>query len=212
MVTRNSPVRLAVGGLVVALTLAPAVLRAAPIHPLRGYPGTTTPVAVAQGRAASGTVANAPPVTLSLRDTPLRTALQMLFEGSGLQHAVEPAVPNYPITLDIRDVPFNTALRTLLRLAPSVTYRKEGDVYIVGMRQAQVEQPTANEVNPQPEQTPAVAQLQWEKVPLSYTHSSVIGYAMGATPIPSEVDILGGGIGGLGGTHAQLQERQALLR
>src|SRR5947207_15448412 len=108
MVTRNSPVRLAVGGLVVALTLAPAVVRAAPA------PSTTTSVAVAQGRAASGTVASAPPVTLSLRDTPLRTALQMLFEGSGLQHAVEPAVPNYPSTLDLRDVPFSTTLRTLL--------------------------------------------------------------------------------------------------
>src|SRR5207249_3352008 len=114
-----------------------------------------------------------------------------------MQHAVEPAVPNYPVTLDIRDVPFNTALRTLLRLAPSVTYRKEGDVYIVGMRQPLVEQPTANEVNPQPEQTPAVAQLQWEKVPLNFVHSQVIGYALGAVPLPSEIDVQGGGYGGM---------------
>src|SRR5205823_12247718 len=66
------------------------------------------------------------PISISLRDAPLRTALETLFQGTGLQHAVEPAVPNFPITLDVREVPFSTALRTLLRLAPGVTYRKEG--------------------------------------------------------------------------------------
>src|SRR5438093_4678272 len=156
---KSAPSCLALGTFAAAVLLAPALL------PAR-----------ALGEPAAPGAARAEPakVALSLRDVPLRDALRTLFEGSGMQHAVEPAVPNYPITLDIRDVPFNTALRTLLRLAPNVTYRKEGDVYIVGMRQPQVEQPTANEVNPQPEQTPGVPQLQWEKVPLSYTHSSVL--------------------------------------
>src|SRR5439155_4147241 len=85
--------------------------------------------------SGAGAAPAAAPITLHLRDTPLRSALETLFEGTGLQHAVEPAVPNYPITLDIRDVPFSSALRTLLRLAPGVTFRKEGEIYIVGMRQ-----------------------------------------------------------------------------
>src|SRR6266581_216347 len=130
MARMYSPARLVWGGLALALAFGPGVLQAAPV------PGTT-------------------PVTLSLRDTPLRTALQMLFEGSGLQHAVEPAVPNYPVTLDIRDVPFSTALRTLLRLAPQVVYRKEGDIYIVGMRAPQVDTTSVTDIQP-PDQTNAV--------------------------------------------------------
>src|SRR5690349_5708290 len=94
---------------------------------------------LALSRAAAAPAAGPPPaaraepagVTLSLRDVALRSALQTLFEGTGLQHAIEPAVPNYPITLDVRDLPFSTALRTLLRLAPQVVYRKEGDIYII---------------------------------------------------------------------------------
>src|SRR5438067_8128412 len=135
----------------------------APTPPRALAAPAAAPAAPAPAQATSG-------VTLSLRDVPLRTALETLFTGTGLQHAVEPAVPNYPITLDIRDVPFGTALRTLLRLAPGVTYRKEGDIYIVGMRPAQVEQPTAGQDITPPEQTNPVADYQYEKAPLNYTH------------------------------------------
>src|SRR5205823_7693088 len=121
-----------------------------------------------------------------------------LFSGTGLQHAVEPAVPNYPITLDIRNVPFSTALRTLLRLAPNVTYRKEGDIYVIGLRQQQVEQPTAGQDIQPPDQTQAVAEQQWEKLPLQYTHTYVLASVLGAIPIPDESQVAGGG-GGCGG-------------
>src|SRR5947209_11190855 len=178
--------RKALAAVVVPLLLTPAAVPA----PARAAP--------ANAPVAAGTAP--PPVTLSLRDVPLRTALQTLFEGSGLQHAVEPAVPNYPITLDVRDVPFSTALRTLLRLAPGVTYRKEGDIYIVGMRPAQVEtQNTAQDIQP-PDQTTTVAEYQYEKVPLNYTHYQVMGYVLSAQPIPTEDQVQsGGGGGGYGG-------------
>src|SRR5438034_7998142 len=42
-------------------------------------------------------------VTLDLHDVPLRAALVKLFEGSGLNFAVEPGVPNAAITLSLRD-------------------------------------------------------------------------------------------------------------
>src|SRR5579872_1783604 len=122
--------------------------------------------ATAQTAPATAAGPQPAPITLSLRDVPLRTALETLFNGSGLQHAVEPAVPNYPITLDIRDVPFSTALRTLLRLAPGVTYRKEGEVYVIGLRQPTVEQPTASQDVPPPEETNAPPQYQAEKIPI----------------------------------------------
>jgi type II secretory pathway component GspD/PulD (secretin) len=83
-------------------------------------------------------------VSLDLRDLPLRQAVDKLFQGTGQQFAVEPAVPNYPITVRFHDVPFEAALRTLLRLAPGVTYRKEDDTYVIGMRTPQAETPAAS--------------------------------------------------------------------
>src|SRR5689334_14347561 len=159
MVKKSAQTRLAFGGLTAALALVPG-LWSTPAQAAAAAPG-----AVSTPATAPATARDQAPVTISLRDVPLRTALETLFNGTGLQHAVEPAVPNYPITLDVRDVPFGTALRTLLRLAPNVTYRKEGDIYIIGMRQPQPEQTaTTEEVQP-PDQTNAVAELQYEKVP-----------------------------------------------
>jgi hypothetical protein len=177
-----------------AMGLLPALAAAAPAAPSSGD--------TAAARAAA--VRDMAPVTVSLRDAPLRTALETLFQGTGLQHAVEPAVPNYPITLDIREVPFSTALRTMLRLAPGVTYRKEGDIYVVGMRQPQVEQTSVGQDIQQPDQTQAVAEQQWEKLPLQFTHDMVIGSVLGAVPIPTEDQVgtgggYGGGLGGYGG-------------
>src|SRR5438094_570290 len=149
-------IHLAIGGLALGLVGAPG---------LAPRPAIAAPAAAASRDATT--------VTISLKDAPLRTALETLFQGTGLQHAVEPAVPNYPITLDIRDVPFSTALRTVLRLAPQVTYRKEGDIYVIGMRQPQVETTTAGQDVQQPDQTQAVAEQQWEKVPMQYTHTYV---------------------------------------
>src|SRR5262249_58186384 len=92
----------------------------------------------------------------------------------------------------VHDVPFATALRTLLRLAPGVTYRKEGDVYIIGMRPPQVDN-TNNVTDIQaPDQTNTVAEYQYEKLPLNYTHYQVMGYVLGGQTIPTEADVTGG--------------------
>ena len=152
--------------LALAPLLAPVTASAAPAQP-----------------AARGEASN---VTLALRDAPLRTALQTLFQGSGLQHAVEPTVPNYPITLDIREVPFSTALRTMLRLAPGVTFRKEGDIYIIGMRQPQVEQPTVGQDIQPAGPDPGGGRSPIREVPLNFTNYQVMGYILGGVPIPTE--------------------------
>jgi hypothetical protein len=186
MAQRRMSTTLAVGELAALLALGPTMACAAP-----AAPAPTPP----RPQAAAPTAAN---VTLSLRDAPLRTALQTLFEGSGLQYAVDPTVPNYPITLDIRDVPFGTALRTLLRLAPGITYSKEGEVYIIRPRPQQVPTETAGTDITQPDQTQAVAEAQSEKIPLNYTHYQVMGYVLGGVTIPTEDQVQGGG-GGFGG-------------
>ena len=162
------------------------------LTPIAGAAGTLT--APASAPAAAG----AAPVTLSLRDVPLRTALETLFQGSGLQHAVEPAVPNYPITLDIRDVAFSTALRTLLRLAPEVTYRKEGEIFLIGMRAPQVDTTSVGpEIQP-PDPPNAPADPQYAKIPVNFTQYEVMAYVLGARTIPTEADLMNGA-GGQGG-------------
>src|SRR5436190_9639307 len=155
MLMRSRWTRLALGGLALGLVAVPG---------LAPRPAMAAPAAASRDAA---------PVTISLKDAPLRTALETLFQGTGLQHAVEPAVPNYPITLDIREVPFSTALRTVLRLAPQVTYRKEGDIYVIGMRPPQVDTTNAVQDIQPVDQTNTVAEYQYEKVPLNYTHYQV---------------------------------------
>ena len=126
MVMQSAPTRLALAGLAAALALVAGPGRAAP-----------APAASNLATAAAAKPAKGDHSVPAGRAAP--HGIGDSVQGSGLQHAVEQAVPNYPITLDIRDVPFDTALRTLLRLAPQVTYRKEGDIFIIGMRQPQVD-------------------------------------------------------------------------
>jgi hypothetical protein len=64
---------------------------------------------------------------------PLRRALEQLFRGTGRQYAVEPTVPDIPISLRARDLDFTSALRVLTRLG-GATYRKEGNIFIIGAR------------------------------------------------------------------------------
>jgi hypothetical protein len=159
---------------------------------------TGSRAALAPGASAAA-VEPAQPVTLHLQDTPLRTALQMLFEGSGQQYAVEPQVSNVPITLDVRDVPFSTALRTLLRLAPGTTYRKEGEVTIIGLRQPVPERTGYEIEQPAPPETVASADPNdTEKIPIKFLHPAILAYILNGRLIPTE-DQVQPGFGGPGG-------------
>jgi RNA polymerase sigma factor (sigma-70 family) len=78
-------------------------------------------------------------VSLELRGTPLRTALEILFTQWGVQYAIEADVPDPPITLNVKEMPFEEALNTLLRLgATSVS------IPGAGVAQALVEARTVN--------------------------------------------------------------------
>jgi hypothetical protein len=87
--------------------------------------------APARGQATTGAE---PRISLILHDTPLRTALERLFQPVGWQHAVAEAVPNVPVRLDLRDVTFTTALRVITRLAGAI-YQKVEDVYVIDQHQ-----------------------------------------------------------------------------
>jgi len=76
-------------------------------------------------------------VTLSLQEVPLRSAVDALFQGTGVEYIVGPDVPNVPVTLVLRDVTMQQALRFLLRqaavLAPGLGSQRDGDVVLVRM-------------------------------------------------------------------------------
>jgi hypothetical protein len=139
-----------------------------------------------------------PTVSLTLRDTPLRAALELLFQQTGKQHAVESSVPNIPITLNLRDAPFATALRVITRLA-GVTYRKDGEITVIGLRPPPaVESAAAIEVTP-PEATERRGETV-EKIPVLYGNAAILGYVFGSGGvIPTEEALgLGNGAGGYG--------------
>jgi hypothetical protein len=145
-------------------------------------------------------------VTLNLKDVPLRSAIDALFQGTGLQYSVDPNVPNVPVTLNIRDVGLQPALRILLRQAavavPGLTVSREGDIFVVKIRQAVVAPPAQTEDAP-PEYGDAQTDVTWEKIPVQFNNAAVFALAFGGQMLPTEADVImqgsGGGQGGFGG-------------
>jgi hypothetical protein len=135
-------------------------------------------------------------VSLSLRDTPLRSALELLFQQAGVQFLIEDGVPNRPLTLNLQGAPFLTALRVITRLA-GVTSYKESDIWIIGTRRQPMAPATTGPTLPEP---PAVSSEPGvEKIPIQFNHAFVFGYALGGQALPSELDVQGGALGGLTG-------------
>lgn len=78
-------------------------------------------------------------ITLELKDTPIRSALDTLFKGRGLNYVIDPTVGGNVGSLSLRDVPFDVALKMLLKsVDPPLVYRKEGDVYLISVKKEQV--------------------------------------------------------------------------
>jgi hypothetical protein len=84
-----------------------------------------------------------------------------------------------------------------MRLAPGVTYRKEGDIYIIGMRPPQIDPTAWQDVQPL-DQANALAEYQYEKLPINFENYQTLASLLGGQPIPTEVQVSGGGQGGGG--------------
>ena len=129
-------------------------------------------------------------ITLDLKEVLFRTAIEGLFEKTGLQYAVETVTPNTPVTLSVRDVDFTTALRTLTRLA-GATYRKENSIFVIGPRtvqQAPAAEPVADNVALEARAAQARGGQTWEKIPiLPQISVAVIAYALGAQVLPVRI-------------------------
>jgi hypothetical protein len=145
-------------------------------------------------------------VTVNLKDIPLRAAIDALFAGTGLQYSVNPDVQNVPVNLNIRDVGLQAALRLLVRQAataqPGLTFSKDGDIFVVKVRRDNPNpMPTVEEAPP--EYTDEASEFTWEKIPIQFNNAAVFVLAFGGTMLPTEADVLmggmGGGMGGMGG-------------
>ncbi|MCC2671641.1 MAG: hypothetical protein K0Q72_4112, partial [Armatimonadetes bacterium] len=161
--------------------------------------------------ALAGVIAPLPParaqapdsdkkVTVNLRDIPLRSAVDSLFAGTGLQYSVDPNVMNVPVNLTLRDVGVQAALRLLVRQAasvqPGLTFSKDGDIYQIRVRQAVVAAPVPEDLPP--EFTAEKTEFTWEKIPIQFNNVAVFVMAFGGQMLPSEADVLMGGQGGGG--------------
>src|SRR3569623_1561177 len=143
-------------------------------------------------------------VTLNLKDVPLRSAIDALFQGTGLQYSVDPNVLNVPVTLNIRDIGLQAALRLLVRQAataqPGLTFSKDGDIFVVKIRTEHPLPPPTTEDTP-PEYTDQASEFTWEKIPIQFNNAAVFTLAFGGTMLPTEADVLmgmsGGGMGGI---------------
>lgn len=128
------------------------------------------------------------PVTLNARDVPFRTVIDLLFQGRGLNYAVDAAVPNPPMTLTINNQPFRTVLRTVVRLAsasvPGLTYSQDNNLFLIKLRAA----PPAEAVGPPAERAPEVEDIRWEKIPLNYVDVAVVIALLGGGMVPGAAE------------------------
>jgi hypothetical protein len=132
-------------------------------------------------------------VTLALKDSPLRAAIDALFQGSGLQYAIDPNVPNVPVTINLRDVGFQAALRILVRQAavavPGLTSSREGDVYMIRIRPPAPPVQLATEDVP-PEYTDEESKPTWDRIVIQFNNVAVFVLAFGGQMLPTEADVL----------------------
>jgi hypothetical protein len=79
-----------------------------------------------------------PLVSVQLQNVPLRSALNSLFNGTGYQFTVEPAVSNITVSLVLKDVDLEAALKLLMKQVvltqPSTYVEKKAGIYLIRTR------------------------------------------------------------------------------
>ncbi|MHB0999329.1 MAG: hypothetical protein ACYC27_08780 [Armatimonadota bacterium] len=133
-------------------------------------------------------------ISVNFKDVPIQNAIEVLFEGTGLNYAIEPGVRG---TVNVRlvDVPFSDALTAVLK-ASSMTVRKENGIYTIGpLREAATEVAGPTVDIPEIERQKIL-----EKIPIGYADVYDIGAVFGVQPVGSRASSMtGSGGGGFGG-------------
>ena len=143
-----------------------------------------------------------PPITLDLRDAPIRQALEQLFGAAKVDFTIDNNVAGF-VTLKITDQPFENALKLILRASPvPLTYANEGGVYIIKPRPI-VTEPIAEAFPPPVVQDAAANSQRLEVIQLTYIDAMDLAGILGIQFIPTGSRFggtqgVGGGLGGFG--------------
>lgn len=86
-----------------------------------------SPILAAEASQTSGNV------TIDLKDTDVRSAIEALFRNTGKNYAIDSNVQGTIAALSIKDVPFDAALKSLAK-SSGLVYRQDGGVYIVSLK------------------------------------------------------------------------------
>ena len=108
-------------------------------------------------------------ITMELKDSPVRTSLEMIFKQAGIKsYVIENSVSGV-ISMNLSEQPFENALKLVMRANTiPLTYTKENDVYIVKARRIVIE------ANPEPTNYSDLIMersknsITWEKIHLNY--------------------------------------------
>jgi hypothetical protein len=146
-----------------------------------------------------------PPITLDLRDAPIRQALEQLFAAAKVDFQIDNSVVGF-VTLKITDQPFENALKLILRASPiPLTYARESGVFIVKPRPMLATDPSLAAAPPPPfEGTQKPNYQPLEQIQLTYIDPLDLAGILGIQFIQTGVRQggmggMGGGMGGMGG-------------
>ncbi len=106
----------------------------APIALLLNLPANASAQALPQNVPITAEKATSSPlISMELKQTRLRQALESLFSNARAQFSLAEDVPDTPVTLSLRDQPLDSALRILLQQGSNtrqrLTYSREAGVY-----------------------------------------------------------------------------------
>lgn len=129
-------------------------------------------------------------ITISLQDTPVKTAIDMLFREAGLNYAFEGAIAG-TVNVNLTDVPFDQALQVVLRSA-GLTMRRENNTYMIGPKKEVQTVATTSEDLVTSDNTEIARDTALEKIRINFADVNEIGAIFGS-------QYGGGGMGGYGG-------------
>ncbi len=130
-------------------------------------------------------------ISINLQDTPVRTAVDMIYREAGLNYAFEGSIGG-TVNVSLTDVPFDQALQVILRSA-GLTMRRENNTYMIGPKKdvETVAQTSQDLVSA--DDTEITRDTSLEKITINYADVMEIGSIFGSQYGG------GGGYGGYGG-------------
>ena len=138
-------------------------------------------------------------ISMELRDSPIRSSLEMAFKQAGIKnYVIDNSVYGF-VSLNLTDQPFETALKIIMRAnSVPLLYRKENDVWIVEQRKI-----TTIVSNPAPQilEMSQQSSIMFEKIHLTYIDPFDLQLVLGQILNINQFQRFRGGgmMGGMGG-------------